>query len=121
MERLRVRLIELTRWSDLPLVVADHLGLIVHIDAALAREIGWEPGEIVGRPLTAIIPPRFRDSHYFGFARYLTTRRSVVLDRRLSFSVLHRDGRELASEHVIVALQTDEGLLFGAAIRMGSR
>lgn len=116
-ERLRVRLTELTRQQDPQIVVADELGLIVHIDAGLARDIGWNPVDLVGQPLTKIIPPRFRDAHHFGFSRYLVTRRSVVLDRPLAFSVLHHDGRELPAEHVIVAVPTDEGVLFGAVIR----
>lgn len=116
-ERLRIRLTELTRQQEPEIVVADQLGLIVHIDAGLARNIGWNPAELVGQPLTRIIPPRLRDAHHFGFSRYLVTRRSVVLDRPLAFSVLHRDGRELVAEHVIVAVPTEGGVLFGAVIR----
>ena len=119
MEQLRAKLAELTHPATPVIVVVDQRGFIVHVDASLAGSLGWDPSDLVGRPLTRMIPPRFRDAHHLGFARYLATRRPTLLERRLvAFTILHRDGRELPAQHVIVALETTHGLLFAAAVRV---
>jgi PAS domain S-box-containing protein len=115
---LRERIAELTRAAAPRLIVADELGLVSHVDEALERELGWPPGELVGRPLTAIIPPRFRDAHHIGFARFLSTKTPVLLDRPLSFVVLNGRGEELAAEHFITATPTSHGWLFASSIRL---
>ena len=119
LEQLRAKLAELTYPNSPLLVVVDHRGFIVQVDASLAVSLGWEPSALVGRPLSTMIPARFRDAHHLGFARFLATSERVVLDRRIvSLTVLHRDGRELAAEHVIIAVPRPDGLLFAASIRV---
>lgn len=118
LERLRARLLELTRRKTSSLVVADELGLITHVDVALASALGWLAEELVGRPLTTIIPPRFRDAHHIGFSRFLSTHQPMLLDRLLTMSVVNRSGDELAAEHVITAVPVANGWWFAAAIRL---
>lgn len=102
---------------DTPLIVADQHGLIRYVDAALAHDLEWRVEDLVGRPLTAIIPRRFHDAHHLGFSRFLTTGERVVLERPLALWVTTRTGGELRVEHVITALRRPDGWLFGAAIR----
>lgn len=116
--RLRARLVELTRDENPSVIVADELGMIAHIDQDLARALGWPAEELIGRPLTTIIPPRFRDAHHVGFSRFLCTHQPTVLERPLMLSVLNRRGDELVAEHVIVAIASANGWLFAAAIRL---
>ena len=100
------------------LVVADQRGLIAHVDAPLARALGWRADELVGLPLTTIIPPHLRDAHHLGFSRFLKTHQPTLLERTLSLSVATRAGDELSAEHVITAIRIEAGWLFAAAIRL---
>jgi PAS domain S-box-containing protein len=120
LQRLRERLVNLAV-PDPAMVVVDDIGLIAHVDAPLARCLGWEPDELVGQPLTTIIPARVRDAHHLGFSRFLTTGRPTLLERPLHLSVLHRDGGERGAEHVIIAMERSGRWLFAAAIRVEAR
>jgi hypothetical protein len=117
LERLRVRLARLTRTEAPPFVAADAWGLITHVDRPLADALGWPVDDLVGQPLTAIIPRRFRDAHHVGFARFLSTGVPTLLDRPLAFWVATRGGQEWRAEHVITAIEGERGWLFGAVIR----
>jgi PAS domain S-box-containing protein len=117
-EQLRARLVELTGNAGCEIVVADSLGVINHVDQLLARSLGWSADELVGRALTTIIPPRFRDAHYLGVSRFLCTGRHTVLERALSMRVMTRKGEEVPAEHMITAMRASEGWTFAAAIRL---
>jgi PAS domain S-box-containing protein len=116
LEQLRARLAAVSRLVS-PLIVADQHGLIRYVDAPLARDLEWQVDDLVGRPLTAIIPRRFHDAHHLGFSRFLTTGERVVLERPLALWVTTKSGGELRVEHVITAIRRLDGWLFGAAIR----
>lgn len=113
----RRRLAELTGVVEPLVIAADELGLIVHVDPRLARTLGWRADELIGQPLTAIIPPRFRDAHHIGFSRFVTTGESTLLDRPVQLWIATRDGVERRVEHVITANRVPDGWLFAAAIR----
>lgn len=117
LDRLRTRLFELTHDADLQLVAADSYGLIVHVDPPLALALGWRDDELVGRPLTTIIPRRLHDAHLIGLSRFLATAVPTILERPLQLWISARTGEELRVEHVITAIRIDTRWLFGAAIR----
>lgn len=81
--------------SERGVVAADDANRIIAISAPLARTVGWEPAELVGRRVVALIPPALREAHVAGFSRHLTTGQAHVLDVPLTLPVLHRDGREI--------------------------
>ena len=51
-----------------------------------------------------IVPPHLRDAHRRGLARYLQTKRGVVLDRRLELTGMRRDGSEFPVELTITRI-----------------
>jgi PAS domain S-box-containing protein len=116
LDAARRRLIGLGGSPDLTMVVADELGMIEHVDDGLAHALGWDVGELIGRPLTEIIPRRFRDAHHIGFARFLVTGQPRLLDRPTPLWVCARDGSERRVEHLITGWRTDRGWRFAAAV-----
>lgn len=115
LEQLRSRLATIGR-AGVPLIVADKHGLIFHVDAPIAHTLGWRVEELVGRPLTTIIPRRFRDAHHLGFSRFLATGERALMERPLALWAVTRTGTELRIEHVITAIRAGDSWLFGAAI-----
>lgn len=115
--RLRMRLAELTQLAHPEIVAADDRGLITHIDAPLARVLGWSAEDLVGRSLTTIIPRRFRDAHHIGFSRFLTTGEPRLLERAIALCVATRGGEEMRVQHVITAVRVGPRWVFAASIR----
>jgi nitrogen-specific signal transduction histidine kinase len=100
-----------------PVVVADHEGTIVDVNAHFETVFGWSAQEIIGQPLTVILPPFFRDSHNLGFARFSATGVSTVLNHPLNLKAVTKDNREIESEHFIIAEQQAGRWLFAATLR----
>ncbi len=64
-------------------VVADAGGRILYANAALTVLLGHGPAELVGRPLTELMPDRFRSALAAGFARFLATGRGELIEAYL--------------------------------------
>lgn len=90
-------------------VAADDANRILAVSRPLADALGWEPEELVGRRIVALIPPRFREAHVAGFTRYLTTGEAHILGVELDLPVLRRDGSEVLCSLLIEASSTDGG------------
>ena len=87
--------------SEQGVVAADDANRILAISSSLARAVGWEPEELVGRRVVALIPPELREAHVAGFSRHLTTGTTHILGVRLELPVLRRDGTSIQCSLVI--------------------
>jgi PAS domain S-box-containing protein len=89
------------------------------LEAALAESIfGYHASEATGREMAElIVPPRLRDAHRRGLARYLETRRGVVLDRRLELTGMRRDGTEFPVELTITRIAVPGAPTFTGYLR----
>lgn len=108
--------IEALAAADQPFVLADSLGNVVSINDAFRRIYGWSDDQLVGQPLGCILPEAFRMSHQLGFSRFQATELSTILAHPLRLSTRCADGRDIVSEHFIVAEKSDEGWRFGATL-----
>jgi PAS domain S-box-containing protein len=79
---------------------------------------GWRSHEILGKPLAeTIIPERFREPHRNGIARFLATRESHVINRRIEVGALHRHGHEFPVELAIAPICSGDSISFCAFAR----
>jgi PAS domain S-box-containing protein len=108
---------DVLRETSLPTLVADHQGMITRVNQRFEDVFGWRGDEILGRPLTAIIPRTFRDAHHLGFSRFLLTGSPTLLGRPLTLPAMAKDGRVFDAEHVIFAEQREGRWVFAATIR----
>ena len=111
------RLSELKKDPTRPVLVADQQGTVTFVNAAFTRTLGWEAEEILGEPITTIIPERMRERHRNGFARFLMTGQASMFDKPLKLPTLTKDGQEFNAEHQITAEQQDGQWVFGTLIR----
>jgi PAS domain S-box-containing protein len=102
--------------ADRPFVLADGLGNVVSINEAFQRVYGWRDDQLVGQPLGDILPEAFRMSHQLGFSRFQATEHSTILAHPLRLSTRCADGRDIVSEHFIVAEKQTQGWRFGATL-----
>jgi PAS domain S-box-containing protein len=99
-------------------VAIDDTGVITDWNAQAEVTFGWTKREAIGRLLVdTIIPPRFRDAHLAGLARFLSTGEGNVLNKRIELAAAHRDGHEFPIEFAIRALKADGKLTFNAFVR----
>jgi PAS domain S-box-containing protein len=113
--------------SRLRAILEAALDAVVTMDAD-GRVTGWNPAAeaIFGYPATeaigkdmadVIVPPRFRDAHRQGVARFTETGRAVLLDRRLEMSALRRDGTEFPVELTITRIPLPGAPMFTGFLR----
>jgi PAS domain S-box-containing protein len=88
-----------------PIVAADHSNRVVYANAAAERLLGWTVSELQGKPLTAIMPDRFRAAHESGFQRFMSTGRPRIMGRPIRVPALHKHGLELDVELSLSAVQ----------------
>jgi len=89
------------RDSTRRVIAADDANRIVAISRPLARELGWEVDQLVGRRIVVLIPPALREAHVAGFTRHLTTGQAHALGVPLTLPVLRADGSEVPCRFLI--------------------
>jgi PAS domain S-box-containing protein len=78
---------------------------------------GYQEHEAIGQPLgDLIIPERMRERHRSGFAQFLATGITPIMDKRITATGLRRDGTEFPIELSVTAIADDTGLLFNAFV-----
>lgn len=92
---------EAVRGSERGVVAADESNRIVAVSRPLARATGWDPDDLVGRRIVALIPPRLREAHVAGFTRHLTTGEAHILGVPLTMPVLCADGSEISCRFLV--------------------
>ena len=108
---------ELMEKTGVPVVIADHQGFITHVNEPFQVVFGWPSEEIIGKPLTVLMPKTFHDAHHLGFSRFLVTEKATLLNRPLRLKALTKSGREFDAEHTIIAEHRHGEWVFGATIR----
>lgn len=93
-------------------------GRIVLWNRGAEDVFGWSAPEAEGQPLEIIIPPRYRDRHRAGMARYRATHRGAYIDHHATLNLpgLRKDGTEVELEMVLSPMADDTGRPFALAI-----
>ena len=97
------------RTSSRGVVAADDGNRILAVSAPLAAALGWDPDDLVGRRIVAIVPHRYREAHVAGFSRHLSTGDSRVLGVSIDLPVLKADGSEVLCHFLIESDRTAVG------------
>jgi PAS domain S-box-containing protein len=80
------------------IVVLDDESGIVSVNPAMERIFGYTPEEVIGQPLTTLMPERLRGAHKAGIARYLATGRRHMQWEGVQVPGLRKDGTEVPLE-----------------------
>jgi PAS domain S-box-containing protein/diguanylate cyclase (GGDEF)-like protein len=99
------------------IVTADRRGVVTSWNEGAQRMFGWSEAEIVGQPLTVLMPERLRAAHLAGLERYLATARRTVIGRTVELAAERRDGSEFPVELSLSTWTTGEGRFFTGIIR----
>jgi len=100
------------------IITIDHEGRILEWNPAAERTFGRRRADVLGRQLAeTIIPPRYRDAHYRGFARYLETGEGPILGRRIEVEGMRADGSLFPCELAITRVPLAGPPTFTAYLR----
>jgi PAS domain S-box-containing protein len=98
-------------------ISANEDGLIVEFNRAAEEVFGYRPEEVLGEPLTLLMPERLRLVHRNGFERFLRTGESHMVGARTELTGLRRSGVEFPLELSLRAWDVGAGTSFTAVVR----
>jgi PAS domain S-box-containing protein len=98
-------------------VSADRNGMIRYFNPGAERIFGYKAEEALGRPLTLLMPERFRQAHSEGLQRYVATRDARVVGRTIQITGRRQDGEEFPIDLALASSDIGHDLFFTAIIR----
>jgi PAS domain S-box-containing protein len=98
-------------------VSMDEEGAILLANPATRRIFGYDPVEIVGKPMTMLMPEMMRKLHENGFRRYLATGKRHLNWQGVEVTAQRKDGQEFPVEVSFGELTSDGHKLFTGFIR----
>ena len=99
------------------MVVVDHDGEIIFVNAQTEKLFGYARAELLGKPLEELIPERFRHAHLSHTARYFSDPGTRSMGSGLELFGRRADGREIQVEVSLSPVQVGDQVLVSAAIR----
>ncbi|RMH06928.1 MAG: PAS domain S-box protein [Nitrospirae bacterium] len=99
------------------IIVMNSFGIVLSWNPAARRLFGYEAMEIIGRPLTVIMPARYRDRHIRGLRRLRHAKHLELPATPLEFHGLRKDGTEFPIELTLGSWMTHKGRFFCGIIR----
>lgn len=104
------------------MIVVDPGGMIVTSNLRASTQFGYEPGELVGEQVTAIIPDGFAERLVSDDLRSAEDARTQEIGGGTELVGLRKDDTEFPIQLMLTPLDTGAGVLVTAAIRaMGER
>ena len=79
-------------------VIIDAESTILAVNPAICRMFGYTAEQMVGKPLTVLMPHRLREGHMRGTRRYLMTGERSIPWRGVQVPAMRRDGTEFPVE-----------------------
>ena len=80
------------------IVTIDARSEIMHINAAVHQVFGYSATELIGQPVTVLMPEELREKHRSGIDRFVRTGKTQPSWSGLRFRGLHRNGRQFPIE-----------------------
>lgn len=99
------------------MVVVNHAGEIVLLNVQAEKQFGYPRDELLGQPVTNIIPEGFAERLVADDLRSTEDALAQVIGTGLELTARRRDGTEFPIELMLSPLDTAEGILVTAAIR----
>ncbi len=99
------------------IILADGKGNIIAWNPAAQTIFGYREEDVLGQPLTMVMPERYRDAHRQGMARLAAGGEAHVIGTTVELHGLRKDGSEFPLELSIGTWQATEGTFYSGIIR----
>ena len=88
----------ITESANQAIITSDMAGNICSWNRGAEIMFGYRENEVLGKPLTVLMPERYRAAHWEGLERLRQTGRPRILGRTIELQGLKKDGAEFAAE-----------------------
>jgi PAS domain S-box-containing protein len=102
--------------NDAIISIDDH-GRVVLWNRGAADMFGYSSEDMIGEPVAAVIPARFREPHAEGIERVTAGGERHVIGQTVELAGLHRDGREFPIELSLGTWVADDRRFYSGIIR----
>jgi two-component system nitrogen regulation response regulator GlnG len=99
------------------IISADRTGAIVSWNAGETAIFGYEADEVLGTPLSRLIPARYQEAHTQAFARWATTGHAHLMGMTVEWVGVRKDGSEFPLELSLSLWSTTQGCYVTGIIR----
>ncbi|MER3446491.1 MAG: hypothetical protein C4291_06400 [Candidatus Dadabacteria bacterium] len=99
------------------IVSADSSGNIINFNKGAERIWGYSATELVGKPLTILMPDRFHNAHRAGLKRFLLTGEPRIIGRTVELFGRRKDGSEFPLELSLASWKAEEETFFTGILR----
>lgn len=99
------------------IISIDSRGNIISWNYGAETIFGYSADKIIGKPLTVIIPKRFREAFESGMKRAMATGKLDIIRKTVKLVGLRKDGSEFPAELSLATWETTEGVFFTAIVR----
>jgi PAS domain S-box-containing protein len=99
------------------IILADHLGTITSWNRAAQVLFGYTEDDVLGKPLTMIMPVRYRAAHQKGMERVQAAGHSRLAGKPIELHGLKKDGTEFPLELSLGTWQSAGNIFFSGIIR----
>jgi PAS domain S-box-containing protein len=99
------------------MILADSAGTIIAWNKSARLIFGYDEEEMLGQPLTRLMPERYRDPHRRGLEQFRATGKARVIGRTVELHGLRKDGSEFPLELSVSTWKTGEHTFYGGIIR----
>ena len=99
------------------IISIDGDGNVVRWNDAAARMFGYTSEEMIGHPMAAVIPERFRDGHTEGVARVTSGGERHVIGQTVELAGQHRDGKEFPIELSLATWEVEGERFYSGIVR----
>jgi PAS domain S-box-containing protein len=113
----RARLQSVVQTAVDAIILADGAGKIVFWNDAAAEIFGYEEEDVVGKPLTFLMPEPYRAAHVSGLARVSGGGASSIVGKTVELVALRRDGREFPVDLSLTSWSDGTARFFTGIIR----
>ncbi len=112
-----VRFRSLSESTSDAVVIANGSGSIVSWNRGAQAMFGYREEETCGRPVSILMPERYREGHRTGLERLARTGEARLIGRTIELHGLRKDGTEFPLEISLSTWRIPEGTYFGAIVR----
>jgi protein-histidine pros-kinase len=97
-------------------IVADIDGTIISWNKSAEKIFLYAEEEILGKPLTILMPERCRNAHLAGLKHFISTGEYTIIGKIVEMYGLRKDGTEFPIEISLGTWKTEKGIFFSGII-----
>jgi PAS domain S-box-containing protein len=99
------------------LITADKTGNITFWNKSAETIFGYTQEEVMGKPLTILMPERYRNAHLKGLERFYTTGQEKIMGDVVELEAVKKDGKEFPIELTLANWETHEETFVTGIVR----